>query len=123
MAIRKRNDPVRLLGSRALLAGLFVLVALAGWGTWGAYQKDRESTALRTQAQVQLKDLSSQKTQLDSDIAILQTNRGKEALLRAQYALARAGEQEIIIVDPAASAPVQATSTFMDTLKKALWWW
>jgi cell division protein FtsB len=123
MAIRQRNDPVRLFGKRLLLFALLLLVVVAIGGVWNAYQKERESAALRVRAEVQLDDLSKRQTQLTSDIANLQTDRGREEVLREQYALAARGEGLIVIVEPQNAAPIQATSTILDKLKKAFTWW
>ena len=122
MAIRQRNDPVRLFGKRLIVLGLLALVVLAIGGVWNAYQKERESAALRTRAEVQLDDLTKRHAQLSSDIANLQTDRGREEVLREQYALAAQGEGLIVIVEPQAE-PAHATSTFMDKLRKAFRWW
>ena len=122
MAIRQRNDPVRLFGKRLIVLGLLALVVLAIGGVWNAYQKERESAALRTRAEVQLDDLTKRHAQLSSDIANLQTDRGREEVLREQYALAAQGEGLIVIVEPQ-QEPVHATSTFMDKLRKAFRWW
>lgn len=122
--IRPRNDPVRLFWRRMAILGLFALVIFAASGVWNAYQKERESGALRAQAQTQLNDLTSQQNELNSDINKLQTERGKEAVLRQQYALAAKGEGVIVIVDP--STPTQATATssaFAEWLHNTFPWW
>lgn len=123
MAIRSRNDPVRLFGRRLVLLGLFALIVLSAMGVWSAYQKEKESRLLRKEAEVQLDDLSKRQTQLDADIASLETNRGKEQVLREQYALAARGEGLIVIVDTPPAAPTQATSSFVEWLKKTFTWW
>ena len=123
MAIRWRNDPVRLLGRRLLLLALVGLVAVAILGTWGAYEKERESYALRLEAEGQLNDLSTRQSQLDADIASLETDRGKEEVLREQYALAARGEGLIVIVETPPVAPTRATSSVIEWFKKAFSWW
>ncbi|OGG49625.1 hypothetical protein A2763_03000 [Candidatus Kaiserbacteria bacterium RIFCSPHIGHO2_01_FULL_54_36] len=120
--MRYRNDPVRLFGRRLLLLVLLGLVVVVIGGVWNAYQKEQESKALRTRAEVQLSDLSERQTQLMSDVASLETDRGREEVLREQYALAARGEGLIVIVEPQPEQP-HATSTFMDKLKKAFTWW
>ena len=121
--IRPRNDPVRLLGRRLLIVGLFVLVVAAGSGAWSAYHKEQESAQLRAQAQAQLADLSQRQGELNSDISKLETARGKEEVLRDQYALAAKGEGMIIIIDPT-STEIHATSTaFAAWLHNTFPWW
>ena len=123
MAIRSRNDPVRLFGRRLILLGLFALIVLSAMGVWSAYGKERESRVLRQEAEMQLGDLSQRQEQLDADIASLETDRGKEQVLREQYALAARGEGLIVIVDTPPVAPTRATSSLVDWLKKTFTWW
>ena len=122
--IRGREDPVRLLGRRVLL-GILLAIAIAGvFGLWNIYQKERESAALNAEAQAQLADLERRQQTLTSNIAELETDRGKEAALRDQYALAAKGEGLIVIVD--ASAPPTQTassSAFIEWLHKTFPWW
>lgn len=123
MAIRSRNDPVRLFGRRLVLLGLFALIVLSAMGVWSAYQKETESRLLRKEAEMQLSDLSHRQAQLDADIANLETDRGKEQVLREQYALAARGEGLIVIVDTPPVASTRATSSLVDWLKKTFTWW
>lgn len=123
VAIRQRNDPVRLFGKRLLIVALFVLIIAIAWGDWGAYQKERESGALRTEAEIQLKDITQRQTQLTHDIVNLQTNRGMEEVLREQYALGAMGEDLIVIVDQPFVESARATTTIFDKLKEAFFWW
>ena len=119
----QRRDPLRLLGKRLLLVLLFLLVIVAISGVWKAYHKQQESALLRKEAEVQLADLAKRKAQLETDIAKLNTPRGMEDALREQYRLAKSGENLIVIVDPSAPAPIQATSSMMDWLKNPFTWW
>ncbi|MDO8575921.1 MAG: hypothetical protein Q7R90_01255 [bacterium] len=121
--LRPRNDPVRLFGRRLILLGLFALIVLSVMGVWSAYQKEKESRLLRKEAEVQLSDLSQRQAQLDADIASLETDRGKEQVLREQYALAARGEGLIVIVDTPPVAPTRATSSLVDWFKKTFTWW
>ena len=123
MAIRQRNDPVRLFGKRLILLVLLALVALAAGAVWSAYEKERESAMLRMQAEVQLDDFSKRQAQLNTDIADLQTDRGREEVLREQYALAAQGEGLIVIVEPQNATPTKATSTMFEKIKRAFTWW
>lgn len=119
----RRRHIVRLLWRRLGIAGLFVLVLVAAGGVWSVYQKERESLSLRQEAENQYSTLSQQEAQLKNDIASLETDRGKEAALREQYAVGKKGEGLVIIVDPKASLPQQASSTIMQWVHKFLPFW
>lgn len=123
MAIRWRNDPVRLFGRRLVLLALAGLIIVAITGAWSAFEKERESRMLRVQAETQLSDLAKRQSQLDADIANLETDRGKEQVLREQYALAAKGEGLIVIVDTPPVAPAHATTSLIEWLKKTFTWW
>ena len=122
-ALRRRNDPARLFIRRVIFVALALLVVFLAFGVWDVYRKSRESDALRTAAQIHLDDLTKRQVQLTSDIGTLKTDRGKEEILRQQYDLARSGEKLVVIVDPATSEPIHATSSVMEWLQKAFSWW
>ncbi len=115
--IRERHDPLRLTGRRILLAFLLLLVLSAAAQTWNIYRKERESAVLNEDAQAQLADIKQQQAQLQSDYSTLQSSRGMEAALRDQYGLGKTGEGMIVIVEPAKSIPMQATSSMMQWLQ------
>ncbi len=102
---------MRLMGKRALILGLLVVVAMAGWSVRGAYGKASESAAQKDEAEAQYADLQKRESQLSANIAKLKTERGKEEELRQQYALAAQGEKMIVIVDAPKSTSAPATST------------
>jgi cell division protein FtsB len=106
-----------------MLVGLAVLVVAAASGVWSAYHKQKESAALRAQAEAQLADLSQRQTQLNSDIGKLETNRGQEEVLRDQYALAAKGEGLIVIVNPTTTAEQATSSAFAQWIHNTFPWW
>lgn len=92
---------------------LAVLVLAAASGLWSAYQKERESAALRHEAEVQLADLTERGDQLKAKLSRLETDRGKEEALRERYEMGKEGENLIVIVDePAPEAPTSTPSVF-----------
>lgn len=109
----KRFDPVRLIVRRLVLILLLVLVVGALSAMWDVYKKERDSRVLRDQAEAQLQNLTLQEERLTAEISRLETARGKEELLRENYEMAREGEQLIIIIEPPAPAPLEATTTPM----------
>ena len=122
-AVRQRNDVGRIFLRRLGLFGLFVIVVLGMWSVWGAWRKERESSALKVQAQAAAADLAEQQTQLQGEIARLESDRGREEALRDQYAVGKQGEDLIVIVDPAVPTTSPQESSFMDRIKNALRWW
>ncbi len=100
---------------------LFILIAFSISSVWGVYKKERESAELSMQALRERTELNDRRSVLESDLASLKTDRGIEESLRKQYALAESGENLIVIVDPQTPAPIKATSTVREWLRKAFW--
>ncbi len=118
-----RNDPVRLFFRRLGLLALLTLVLLISSEVWDVYRKEKESRALRREAEIQLRDLGSEEKHLFSEITSLQTARGKEETLREHYELGKKGERMIIIVDPPTPEPVQASTTISQWVHTFLPFW
>ena len=119
MAGAGRDSAVRLLWRRVLIAVLIVAVFMAGWAAWGMYRKERESGALRQQAEARFADLESRHAKLVADVARLRSERGKEQALRNAYDVGREGERLIVIVEP----PVpQARATSTRWYERIQWW-
>ena len=81
-----------------------------------------EATQLRAEAEGRLADLESQQAKLEGDIEELETNRGMEAALRQQYAVAGAGEGLIVIVESEKASTRQASSTPLGWIAKMFHW-
>ena len=119
-----RNDPVRIFLKRLALAALIGLVVFGSWSVWGAWKKDQESAALNQQSQAALADLTSEQQNLQQNISSLQSERGREAALRQEYAVGKNGENLVIIVDSTTSIPAPPPPpSFVEKLKKAFSWW
>ena len=119
----QRQTAVRIFLRRIRLLGLLILAGSAASGVWGVYLKERESAALRAQAERQRQDLLTRQEKLEADIVVLKTDQGVEETLRKQYALAGEGEKLIIIVDPPRPATTTASSTVGEWLRRTFWWW
>ncbi|MBI4093334.1 hypothetical protein HY417_00055 [Candidatus Kaiserbacteria bacterium] len=117
----QRQVAVRLLLKRLSLLLLFSVVLFAISGVWSVYKKERETAKRRGEAEVELSELTARRQKLQGDIDTLETDRGLEETLRAQYGLAVEGEGLIVIVDPPSSEPVHATSTFRDWFRAVFW--
>ena len=121
--LRNKNEPLRLFFRRVGTLALLVVVVAVAIAVWNIYKKERESRILRTQAELQQEELSAQAGKLRDETAKLKTERGQEEAFREQYDVGKKGESLIVIVEPQQPKPLEATSTFMQKLKKALLWW
>lgn len=120
---RDRYDPLRLFFKRVGTLALLILVVFVGLGVWKVFSKERESRALRVEAEIQEARLKEQADQLEAKTAQLKTDRGKEALLRDQYDVGRSGEGLIVIVEPPAPEPIAPEPTFLDKVRKFFFFW
>ncbi len=120
---RGSSQAVKLLWRRLGLVALLLLVVLAFSGWWNVFKKERESRTLRNQSESAYIALYNQEIQLREDIESLKTDRGKEAVLRAQYAVGRKGEELVVIVDPDTPKTTQASSTVMEWVHTFLPFW
>ena len=101
---------------------LFLMGAVATSGAWGIYKKERESRALRDEAEAQVTELRRRESDMRGDIERLKTSRGVEETLRKQYDLAKPGEGLIIIVEPQES-PLPAQNPPSGWLSRTFPWW
>lgn len=105
------------------MVALFALIVFTASAVWSAYQKESNARAMREQAEIRLADLRAQQEHLSGEIATLKTDRGKEAMLREQYEVGRAGEQLIIIVESQTAVPIHASTTWEKWVGKYLPFW
>lgn len=120
----ERRNPARLLLRRLGVVGLLCLVAAALWGVWGVRGKERDSAALRAEAEMARDELLQRQARLEAELAQLATDRGLEEQLRRQYGLAAEGESLIVIVDPATATPLRPRSSpVREWIERTFSWW
>ena len=121
---KQRIDPTKLFMRRLMLVGLLIVFLTGCLGVEHVYYKQQESRMIRTEAETRLAGLEQREHALQKDITSLSTDRGKEGILRTQYALGEPGEEVIQIVD--GPAPVNlspSTSTTQNWIKHTFSWW
>ena len=58
-------DPLRLMWRRLFTLILIMLTGMGLWAVWGLYNKEKESAALRTQAESKMKSLEEGLKEMD----------------------------------------------------------
>ena len=89
----------RVLSSPIVLILFGIILLFLARSTWGIYVKDRDSTALLRSSESRLAELQDREHTLASSINKLQTESGIEAEIVDRFEMAKAGEQEVIIVE------------------------
>jgi len=110
-------DPIRLLWRRVFTLFLIGLAGLGAVSVWGLYGKERESAALRSQAEHKMRTLEERFEDLSIKTDTLTSEEGKEAVLRDTYDVGKPGEGLIVIVEESASGSPGAPA-----LDARPWW-
>lgn len=90
-------------------------------GVWGVYEKERESRALREEAEAELRDLRVREAELHADISSLSTERGMEEVLRERFEFGKENEGVVVIVEPPSSEP-PPRQTNLERVRGWFWW-
>lgn len=88
----------RFVSSPWILAGLGILIIVAGWNTWDMYQKWRLSEEALEKTRVSYDNLEKREVFLDQKIESLSTTGGVEAEVRQRFGVAKPGEGVIVVL-------------------------
>ncbi|NCS99135.1 hypothetical protein GW764_03030 [Candidatus Parcubacteria bacterium] len=94
----KRKFKKRLY-SKFTLFVLLIILALIIHGAWGIYQKNRTVKNDLVKLEKTLSEHEERKDRLESQIERLDSDVGKEELLREKYSLSKEDEKAIFILD------------------------
>jgi cell division protein FtsB len=83
---------------------------------WGIFQKEERARHDVNDTKEELAALSEQKAKLESDLAELDTERGREAIERETLGVAKPGEEVIIVVPPTATSSATSTVPWWERL-------
>jgi cell division protein FtsB len=114
------SESMWILLRRVFIGVLIIALVWLGSATWRTYQKQLESGAMRSVAETEFEDLRAREERLKAQIADLKTIRGKEAVLRERYGLAKEGEKMVVIVEPEGQSVATTSPTWKSWVKGIL---
>ena len=97
----------RFLYSPVTIGILFFVTLYSIYTTWSVYQKKKESEQLVTLSETRIRELQKKQADLDQHIGKLQTDQGKEALLRDKFSVVKESENMIVIVPEESSTLIK----------------
>ena len=101
----------RLLYTKPAILLLLLLVIWLGRSVYLIWNRERVADTERQAILGQIEAMESRRTQLTTDLALLQTDRGVEERIRKQFAVAKPGEQVVsVVLPPAATSTAPAKS-------------
>ncbi|OGG94173.1 hypothetical protein A2609_00110 [Candidatus Kaiserbacteria bacterium RIFOXYD1_FULL_47_14] len=77
---------------------------------WGLVGKAQVAVREAHNAERQYQTLEKRKQMLEANLVVLATDRGRDAVIRTTFGVARPGEEVIVVVSPATTAPTSTPS-------------
>ena len=105
-----------LILSAILTLGIIWLLTL----NWNIYQKEERARTALNETKSELASTAEHQAVLKQNIADLDTERGKEALVRQTLGVARPGEEAIIVVPDTNGAPQTAPLSWWQRVLRAV---
>lgn len=113
----KKQGTVSFFQNRIVFLILSIAVIFMGITAVQLFTKERQAKARKDEVHRELAHITDRRAVLEKDLALLETDRGREGLVRANTDVARPGEEIYVLLDP----PEIATST--EPEQKGLWAW
>ena len=108
----------KILYSPLTLIPFTILLLFLMRGTWNIYEKNRSSSVELNASNDRLVKLQGRQTELNGMIGKLNTESGVEGEIRDRFQMAKAGEQEVVIVEPDKNQNSTTTSSEPGFLQK-----
>lgn len=102
---------------RGILIGILLLVIF--WlasSIWGLAGKAHIAVSQAREAEWQYQEIEGRKATLEANLAVLATERGRDAAIRTAFGVARSGEDVIVVVPPAVSTTTPPLSWWRKVL-------
>ena len=91
---------------QGLIIGFTVLITCwLLWLIWGLIGKAQIAVGEARDAQRQYQALEERKQMLEANLSALNTDRGRDAVIRTTFGVAKPGEEVIVVVPPATATP------------------
>jgi cell division protein FtsB len=97
--MKRKNDNYVFWHSPGALILLFFVLIFFGYKIIDLIQKERETSHKKELILDQINDLKKRENSLSRDISRLETEEGKEEIIREKYQVAKEGEKMVIIVN------------------------
>ena len=95
---REKRIFERIVYSKATLGALSILFFFALSAVWGVYEKYHEARQNKNAARAELESMAERVRSLESEVALLKTDRGIEKKIREEFGFAKEGEGVILII-------------------------
>ncbi len=95
---REKKVFERIMYSKAMLGALSILFFFALSAVWGVYEKYHEAKQNKDAALMELESMTGRVRSLESEVALLKTERGMEKKIREEFGFVKEGEGVILII-------------------------
>ncbi|MEK7460146.1 MAG: hypothetical protein AAB628_01200 [Patescibacteria group bacterium] len=96
---QERKKFRQIIYSKASIAVLLVFSVLIAHGAWKVHEKAIIAKAESGEAERTLSEMENRSKELEASLVRLKTDRGIEEEVRQKFAVARPGEEVVVIVD------------------------
>lgn len=102
---------------------LFIFIIFLGYNVISLFEKERETSSKKELILSEISNLEKRQASFTEDISRLNTDDGKEEIIREKYQVAKSGEKMVIIVEEEnkneSSLEVkESKKSFFDFIKK-----
>lgn len=95
----RKKKVKKIMYSRTIIFGLFILLLFFMHATYGVYKKERLTRINLEQVENEKSNLDNRYYALEKSVAYLQTDEGVESEIRNKFRAVKPGEQVAIIVN------------------------
>ena len=97
--LKEKNKIKKIIYSWPVLIFLLLILLLVVKGVWSVYQTQKISLENKLSSEKEYQELERRNQLLSSDLALLETDKGKEMEIREKFQVIKAGEQLAVIID------------------------